>query len=114
MRPRTFPLHADESEVVAKLERQAAGLRDAGLDARVQVVPSGTFGPAHVIAEAAERAGADLIVTGTRGHSPIAGLLLGSVVQRLLHIAPCPVLAVPAAPDRARGADAAAEAVATP
>ncbi len=38
-----------------------------------------------------------MIVVGTRGRSPLAGLLAGSVAQRLLHVAPCPVLAVPAA-----------------
>lgn len=32
---------------------------------------------------------------GTRGYPAIGGLLLGSVTQRLLHIAPCPVLTVP-------------------
>jgi nucleotide-binding universal stress UspA family protein len=37
----------------------------------------------------------DAIVVGTRGHTPIAGLLVGSVTQRLLHIAPCPLIAVP-------------------
>ena len=29
------------------------------------------------------------------GHSPLGGLLIGSVTQRLLHIAPCAVLALP-------------------
>ena len=52
-------------------------------------------GPAHAIEEVAAEADADLIVAGTRGHSPVAGLLLGSVTQRLLHIARRPVLAVP-------------------
>ena len=47
------------------------------------------------IEDFAAEAKADLIVVGTRGHSPIAGLLLGSVTQRLFHIARRPVLAVP-------------------
>jgi nucleotide-binding universal stress UspA family protein len=52
-------------------------------------------GPAHAIEEIAEGADADLIVAGTRGHAPVSGLLLGSVTQRLLHIAKRPVLVVP-------------------
>ena len=49
-------------------------------------------GPLH-----AEDVGADLVVVGTRGHTPLAGLMLGSVTDRLLHILRCPVLAVPSA-----------------
>jgi nucleotide-binding universal stress UspA family protein len=54
-------------------------------------------GPAHVIAGVAGDAKADVIVSGTRGHTAIAGLLLGSVTQRLLHLAHCPVLVIPPA-----------------
>jgi nucleotide-binding universal stress UspA family protein len=50
--------------------------------------------PAHEIAELARDSGADLIVVGTRGHAALPGLLLGSVTQPLLHVSPCPVLAV--------------------
>ena len=54
-------------------------------------------GAAHVIAEIADKEGADLIVAGTRGHGPLSGLMLGSVTQRLLHIVHCPVLVIPSA-----------------
>jgi len=48
--------------------------------------------PAQALIEAA--GGADLLVVGTRGHGGFAGTLLGSVSQRCLHHAPCPVVVV--------------------
>ena len=37
---------------------------------------------------------ARLIAVGTRGHSPVASLLLGSVSNAIIRQAPCPVLIV--------------------
>lgn len=92
-----YPVLADEDELEAKIRAQVEQARKDGLDATLQLVTGAAGHTAHVIADAASEAGADVIVVGTRGHAPVAGLLLGSVTQRLLHIAHCPVLAVPAA-----------------
>jgi nucleotide-binding universal stress UspA family protein len=48
--------------------------------------------PADAIAETAKEVNADLIVMGTRGHTGLKHMLLGSVAERTLRIAPCPVL----------------------
>jgi nucleotide-binding universal stress UspA family protein len=93
-----LPVYVDEDEMQARIEQQVAELQAEGIDAELKTVTGLGIRPAHAIAEVAKEAGADLIVTGTRGHTALGGLLLGSVTQRLLHIAPCPVLAVPAAP----------------
>jgi nucleotide-binding universal stress UspA family protein len=87
----------NEKAIQAKVEGQAQALTAAGVRAEFEMhtVPAG--GPAHVIADVAEAAKADLIVTGTRGHTAVVGMLLGSVPQRLLHLAHCPVLIVPQA-----------------
>jgi len=91
------PVLADEDELEAKIRGQVEQARGEGLAATFQLVSGGGGHAAHLIADAARECGADVIVVGTRGHAPVAGLLLGSVTQRLLHVAPCPVLAVPVA-----------------
>lgn len=50
--------------------------------------------PANSVLEKADDIGADLIVVGSRGHSEIAGLLLGSVSHRICHHAKCACLIV--------------------
>lgn len=50
--------------------------------------------PADAIAQAARRIGADQIVMGARGLSNVAGILLGSVSQKVIRQADCPVTVV--------------------
>ena len=91
-----WPVYANEDELQAKIRRQADELRSQGLDVTLRIETVGAPGAAHMIADVARGFGAEVIVVGTRGHTAIGGLLLGSVTQRLLHIATCPVLAIPA------------------
>ncbi len=91
----SLPLHAGEDTLIQKIEGQVAELSKAGVPAELKVVKASVGGAAHVIADVARAENADVIVVGTRGHTPLGGLLLGSVTHRLLHVAPCPVLAVP-------------------
>jgi nucleotide-binding universal stress UspA family protein/mono/diheme cytochrome c family protein len=50
--------------------------------------------PVHGIVTAAAAGAADLIVMGTHGHAPGGHLLMGSVAERVVRMAPCPVLTV--------------------
>ncbi len=97
----SLPIHANEDDVQAKIERQVAELSTNGTPATLQMTRSKVGGAAHAIAEIAGQEHSDVIVVGTRGRTALTGLLIGSVTQRLLHIAPCPVLAVP--PERSSG-----------
>lgn len=59
----------------------------------VESVESGS--PATQIVRYAERCGAHLIVLGTHGRTGVSRALLGSVAERVVRTASCPVLAVP-------------------
>ena len=48
--------------------------------------------PAIEIADYAKRETIDLIVMGTHGRGPLGHLLMGSVAEKVVRIAPCPVL----------------------
>jgi nucleotide-binding universal stress UspA family protein len=51
--------------------------------------------PTEAIIETALRVKVDIIVVGRRGRGRLAGLLLGSVSQKLVSLAPCAVMVVP-------------------
>jgi nucleotide-binding universal stress UspA family protein len=50
--------------------------------------------PAHTIVEHAQTGGFDLIVMGTHGRTGFSHLFVGSVAERVVRRAPCPVLTV--------------------
>ncbi len=73
------------------LKESAQPLRDAGLEVQAKV----RFGnPATEIIQEASEGGYDMIVMGSHGRGAIGGFLLGSVSNRVIHHAPCPVLIV--------------------
>jgi nucleotide-binding universal stress UspA family protein len=88
-----FPGLADQWRVEAH-ERLVALTTDAELDAQT-VLAVRTGVPHRAIAEYATEHAADLIVLGSHGHSPVVHFLLGSVTERVVRQAACPVLVVP-------------------
>lgn len=74
-----------------KLGEWAAAARAEGLNVRVEVR---TGVPYQEIVAAAAAPGADLVVIGTHGRGGVERALLGSVADRVIRLAPCPVLSV--------------------
>jgi nucleotide-binding universal stress UspA family protein len=87
-------VRADEEEIKARIRAHFQELLRTGMNVTLTFDSDLGGNPGQQIADAAREAHADLIVVGTRGHTVVDGLLLGSVTQRLLHEAPCPVLVV--------------------
>jgi len=76
----------------ARLDEAAEKVRAEGIEGRGHVAEGVA---SEAICDAAKRLGADLIVMGTRGRSGLEHVLLGSVAEHTLRIAPCPVVTVP-------------------
>ena len=82
----------DLQPAVEAIAREAAATaREAGVDARWHTA-YGT--PAKLIAEEAERLGAELVIVGSHGHGAVRGALLGSVSRGLLRHCTVPVTVV--------------------
>ena len=73
------------------LERMLLELQDEGLSAEFAAHRGS---PERAIVAAAAEKGADLIVMGTHGRTGLAHVLLGSVAERVVRTAPCPVITV--------------------
>jgi nucleotide-binding universal stress UspA family protein len=87
--------HLNEGEIEAKITEQARAAAHEGINVRLRITAGHGGEIARRLADEAADAGADLIVVGTRGHSAVVAAVIGSVTQRLLHVAGRPVLAVP-------------------
>jgi nucleotide-binding universal stress UspA family protein len=86
--------HDDVREaVLQQLRERQEKIEAAGVAAEASASPGG---PPQVIIEMAKDIGADLIVMGTRGHTGIKHVMLGSVAERTVRLAACPVLTVKA------------------
>jgi nucleotide-binding universal stress UspA family protein len=89
----------------AVFESIRSGAEQRLADTRKRLVAEGVEVTAHLtaepasfaIAEAAEELGVDCVVMGTRGLSGLKHVLLGSVAERTVRTAPCPVFTVPLA-----------------
>ena len=75
----------------ARLQQTADTLAADGLTVRHEVLRGAPF---IEIVRYAHEIEADLIVLGTRGRTGLGHLLIGSVAERVVRKAPCPVLTV--------------------
>lgn len=73
------------------LETRAGDLRQRGIKASWRLQAGVPF---EEIVKAAREERADMIVMGTHGRSGLDRVLLGSVAERVIRLAPCPVLTV--------------------
>jgi nucleotide-binding universal stress UspA family protein len=78
------------------IERARQTAQAAGIEAEIQSPEIYTSGyhVADTIAELARNWRADLLVVGTHGRRGVTRLLLGSVAERIVRVAPCPLLLV--------------------
>lgn len=95
----SFPSRAARERAVRELRRKgearlARWVQDRRLKrSRLRTLTAqGT--PFYEILATARETGADLIVMATHGRTGLAHLLLGSVAEKVVRMAPCPVLTV--------------------
>jgi nucleotide-binding universal stress UspA family protein len=86
-------LHQDFVDAAVKeLDKRLIDCDRNGPSTRRLVVTSSS--PAFAIVDYASDRDIDLIVMGTHGRGPLGHLVMGNVAERVVRLAPCPVLTV--------------------
>ena len=78
-----------EAEIMRSLEEQLTRLQNAGVQSDVLVLHGVPF---QTIVDVAKEQKVDLIIMGTHGRTGLPHVLLGSVAEKVVRLAPCPVL----------------------
>jgi nucleotide-binding universal stress UspA family protein len=92
LRATVFDPHAMNAAVCRTLEERLTADDRKELHARAVVETSDD--PADAITQYARSANIDLIVMGTHGRTGLSHLLIGSVAERVVRTASCPVLTI--------------------
>lgn len=87
-----FPPNFQEQQKQAAQKECETILADSGLAKSRTLIVEGS--PFFEIIRAAKQEDADLVIVGTHGRGAIAHALLGSVAEKVVRKAPCPVLTV--------------------
>lgn len=82
----------------AELARFVESASNSGIYVRHATLEFGEV--AGTICEKAARGAYDLLVLGTHGHSGLSRMVLGSIAEKVVRSAPCPVLTVHAPAER--------------
>ena len=78
-----------EADVRQSLETYNKRVADAGLESAVMILHGIPF---QAIVDVARDEQVDMIIMGTHGRTGLKHVLLGSVAEKVLRLAPCPVL----------------------
>jgi nucleotide-binding universal stress UspA family protein len=87
-----FAMVQEQMEEDARKRLAAIVGLDNGQSPKTTALVKAGASPAFVIADYAKEAQIDLIVMGTHGRGLVGHLFVGSVAERVVRIAPCPVL----------------------
>jgi len=83
-----------ETDIEQIMEESLKRLHDVGLQGETVIVHGVPF---QTIVDTAEDKGADVIIMGTHGRTGLPHALIGSVAEKVVRLAPCPVLVTRAA-----------------
>ena len=85
-----------EASLAEGMEEPLARVHEVGLHGETMIAEGVPF---QTIIETARDQGVDLIVMGTHGRTGLTHVLMGSVAEKVVRLAPCPVLVTRGSPE---------------